>query len=1112
MLNFRFVLILLFALPSLQFFAQNSTVIPLKGSKMRAPIEVDPGQNSIGLSDLIPGNSYLVVAARAVQGQVVDLELAASKSTAASASKVEVLGAKNILRFTATAETVRFNLVAKTQQQVTTVPIFLSVSCETCTEASNGPKKPVAESLVNLQVQPNVPAQSLIKNTLIGGDCFSVSNITSKGNPLSRGTFSNGGTNIGIGSGMVMSTGNINILPGPNTNAGANGGFNTIGSDPNLSALVSGQLFDVNVIEFDFTPTANTVQFDFVFGSEEYCEYVGTEYLDVFGFFISGPGISGVQNLAILPGSGGLPVTTNNVNHISNSVYYVNNNLNLFECLFSPANHLQECELDGWTTPLTAIASVVPCSTYHIKLAIADVIDGLWDSSVFLRANSFNAGGTVAASPAYQQPSLGKAYEGCSNGAIRFARGNSDLSQPLTVNFTVSPASTATIGVDYAPLTSPVTIPAGQSEVLMPVNVFPDALLEGDENIKLLIDNSCQCQQAEVTYLIGDKPLFSAFVLPDTTICEGRSVSLFAGTNGGLEPLTYTWSTGDTSQQILVTPSMTTIYTVTITDDCGETATDEAQLEVIQTARDTVAVGICPGTSISIGGILYDQPGTVVDTLPGNFRCDSIVAYIIALLPQPTRAETISFCPGETVVVGGNAYTQSSTVVVSVPASVGCDTIVTYTLELLPEPTRSETIGFCPGETVTLGGNAYTAPGTVVVKEPASVGCDTIVTYTLELLQEPTRAETIRFCPGETVMLGGNAYTQPGTVVVSTPASVGCDTIVTYTLQYSTPAPSNVSINCPHPVSVVVGLGAGGGIATYANAIANSDCSCPGMDITQSSGLASGSSFPLGNSQVCYRAKDACGQTKTCCFNVTVSEEDPCDIKVIGCMKYELLTVTQDQSKKKTYRIRVTNNCAAELIYTAIQVPSGLVATFPVDNTTYTAPSGNDYLVRSPNFSPFYSVRYRATGTGIANGQSDILRYTLPALADVKYIHIMARLNVQQYFEAHINTFYCPVGVTPLDERSDEATITIAQDLASIFVFPNPAVDAINVDLSIWDGERVQLQVFNSQGQRVLFNTTTASMEAQQLSLPKGLADGLYFLEASTEAGEKDVVKFVVRH
>jgi hypothetical protein len=63
------------------------------------------------------------------------------------------------------------------------------------------------------------------------------------------------------------------------------------------------------------------VEFEYVFGSEEYCEDVGSEYNDVFGFFISGPGINGVKNLAVLPG-GTTPISVNSINHDVNTQYY----------------------------------------------------------------------------------------------------------------------------------------------------------------------------------------------------------------------------------------------------------------------------------------------------------------------------------------------------------------------------------------------------------------------------------------------------------------------------------------------------------------------------------------------------------------------------------------------------------------------------------------------------------------------------------------------------------------------------------------------------------------------------------------------------------------------
>lgn len=1159
----RFSLITAFTFAVLHLFSQNNPVLQLHGVQVRTPLELSNGENKLVLQDLSPGNTYKIRVARAAQGQPVTLEIAPSGFSAQPVTEGSVLSAgKNNLQFTASADRIEFFIKATAEQQVSSVPVFLSVICETCPDVAIAKENPMAESMANLQVQDNISAYDLITGTLIGGDCFTVENVTSNGNALARGTFSNGTSNIGIGSGMVMSTGRINSLPGPNVSGGISGVFAAVGFDADLAALVDGDLHDVNIIEFDFTPTANTVQFDFVFGSEEYCEWVGTEFNDVFGFFISGPGIPGVQNLAVIPGTGGVPVTTNNINHNTNSNFYVNNSINLFECGFLGTNGYLECELDGWTKPLTAIATVVPCSTYHIKMAIADVEDHQYDSAVFLRANSFNAGGVVSASPAYQDD-LMSAYEGCGQGFIRFARGNGDLSQALTIDFMVSGASTATAGVDYEALVSPVVIPAGQSEFLLPVNVFTDGIAEGQEDIILLIDNSCQCEQAEVQFVINDNLSFTASVY-DTTICEGYQAHLFVIIEDGVAPFTYEWNTGDTSEMLIVTPLISTLYTVTVTDACGLTATDDALVDVIPILRDTQDVSLCAGssiiingieytsstmvidttygstpcgeiinyiltfedpfqgadtisfcagTAIEIGGNLYTTDTTVVDTISTSAGCDSIVTYTLVQVAPSFGMETLLFCSGDAVEIGGNMYNIPGTVLDTLIAASGCDSIVTYTLDFLPNPMRSETVSLCPGDSVVIGGVTIKDPGSFLLYLPSALSCDTIVTYTITLLTKPTRAETIGFCPGETVTLGGNTYSQPGTVVVTAPATVGCDTIVTYTLQYRTPAPSTLSINCPNSISMNVSTGASEVVVGFADATASSDCVCPGLDVMHSGGQASGSSFPLGLSSVCYLAQDACGQTASCCFNISVEEEDPCDTKVIGCMKYELLTITSDQFKNKTYRIRVTNNCSNQLIYTAIQTPSGLVAMSPDNDAIYTAPSGNEYQIRNPNFSPFYSIRYRSIGGGIVNGGSDILRYTLPAQADVTYINITSRISLYQYYEAHLNTFYCPIGVTPAEERSEaEAGAGLIEGSESVVIFPNPTDGDINVDLSIWDGEMVQIQIFNSQGQRILVDQVFATTTAQHIDLPQRLSSGLYLLEVSTETGKKEVLKFAVGH
>ncbi|MBK7408805.1 MAG: choice-of-anchor L domain-containing protein [Saprospirales bacterium] len=253
------------------------------------------------------------------------------------------------------------------------------------------------------------------------------------------------------------------------------------------------------MLEFDFQPTVSQIEFRYVFASEEYCDYVNSTFNDVFGFFISGPGISGPYsnngiNIAVLPGfiGGGTPVSINNVNHITNSAYYVGNIPAGSSQLSNPncAGHpiavppaTLECQYDGFTKVLTAVANVIPCETYHIKLAVGDAGDNAFDSAVFLASNSFNAGGKAEVA-ATVPPLMGTvAYEGCNNGFFTFSRGSGDPTVPLVINYTIS--GTATSGVDYTPIPLSVTIPANQTFVQVPVNIIDDLIAEEQKPLSL---------------------------------------------------------------------------------------------------------------------------------------------------------------------------------------------------------------------------------------------------------------------------------------------------------------------------------------------------------------------------------------------------------------------------------------------------------------------------------------------------------------------------------------------------------------------------------------------------------------------------------------------------
>jgi hypothetical protein len=256
-------------------------------------------------------------------------------------------------------------------------------------------------SINTIQAQLIVGNNSLtptdyVQNYLLGSG-ITVTNIKFNGSTTAANTivdqigkFSNGTSSVGITNGIILSTGNCMVAQGPNNLSGASSApASPITGDPDLAMLTTNTVRNTATIEFDFVPIGQNLSFNFVFASEEYLEFVNSNYNDVFGFFISGPGITGpysgnAKNLAVLP-STNTPITINTINNVLNSDYYINNGTG------STPNVNFGTQFDGHTKILPATTTVQCGETYHIKLAIANVSDNAFDSAVFLEANSFKA-------------------------------------------------------------------------------------------------------------------------------------------------------------------------------------------------------------------------------------------------------------------------------------------------------------------------------------------------------------------------------------------------------------------------------------------------------------------------------------------------------------------------------------------------------------------------------------------------------------------------------------------------------------------------------------------------------------------------------------------------
>ncbi|MFT5858549.1 MAG: gliding motility-associated-like protein [Flavobacteriaceae bacterium] len=493
-------------------------------------------------------------------------------------------------------------------------------------------------------------APALVQNILLGSG-VTVSNISYNGAAVAIGSFDGTACNVGLASGIVMTTGTVQNTGdgphGPNNNGGSGLDTGTPGFGL-LANLIGGTpTYNAAILEFDFVPYSDTVSFNYVFGSEEYPEYVGSQFNDVFAFFISGPGIAGLQNIAKLPN--GTAVAINNVNAGANPGFFVNNGDGSSAPQNSSPNFIQ---YDGFTKVLTASSEVQCGQTYHLIIAIADVGDGILDSGIFLEANSLSSNTPVTLShqlsqQVFNDPNI--MAEGCVSTTVTLERGTNNIATPMTIPILIS--GTATEGVDYTNVPNSVTFPAGVSQVQFSLDAFQDGIIEGQESIIItlpILDPCGNPNPLELTIYIEDVQPVAVVLTGQTISCPGETITLTATPSGGSPPYTYLWSTGETTQTITVTPSVTTTYTVAVTDDClNETATDSYDVvipifaPIILTETPDITE-ICPYITATLDANASGGSGIYSYQWSSNFEPDLGTSASISVTPSTTTTYTVT--------------------------------------------------------------------------------------------------------------------------------------------------------------------------------------------------------------------------------------------------------------------------------------------------------------------------------------------------------------------------------------------------------------------------------------------------------------------------------------
>ncbi len=419
-------------------------------------------------------------------------------------------------------------------------------------------------------VAPFTP-ENLISNYFLG-EGVQVVSVKYEGAAAAVGYFNNAQSSIGINRGIVLTNGFVQSTgSGATTRYGIDAdGINTAHNDNknnpkdvDIDAIIKASGVPLSIVSHNlakytikFIPTADTLRFRYVFASEEYPTYICDKYNDIFGFFISGPGINGPyenngQNIALIPGTN-LPVTINNVNLGNSSkancpprfAKYYNDN--------SKSN--KQPVYDAFLKVFTAQAIVQPCQEYTIKLIVADVGDAGYDSGVFLEAKSFGTG-TIRVDR-ITAASDNNIIEGCTPGSIAFnLPKKAEKDTPLDVKILGS----AVNGVDYKLIATNFFIPKGDSSLKVTINAIQDKLFEGTESIGFDVQRDI-CNRDTFWFNIKDNTLNAVQrkTISDSTICQGQQINFDATISLAPPPNPYFSNSDSTLIKTLVSGSATT--------------------------------------------------------------------------------------------------------------------------------------------------------------------------------------------------------------------------------------------------------------------------------------------------------------------------------------------------------------------------------------------------------------------------------------------------------------------------------------------------------------------------------------------------------------------------
>ncbi|TAF31993.1 MAG: hypothetical protein EAZ57_10515, partial [Cytophagales bacterium] len=504
--------------------------------------------------------------------------------------------------------------------------------------------------------------------------------------------------------GIILTTGRANDAPRiVSDNASFTSG-GTVGH-PLMDSLAESITRDGCFIKFEVIPAGDTIRFNYTFGSEEYPEFVGAGFNDVFGFFISGPNPSGGsyvnRNLAVLPASavpGGI-VSIDNVNATTNSDYFYTN------ALAGPVRG-RNIVYDGLTRCLVAIAHVIPCERYTIWLRIADAGDASFDSGVFVEKVSSSTIDISTNVDMVWDAGYTESGGACTPPTFTLSRGGG-TSVPETYNFTYGGSAVTNAVVNPALFPTTTTLDIGVSDFAFDIApiIYPNIDANGD-TLRIYVYDRCNVEPFDSTDVIFSPPLrlgsTPEAIMDTVRICAGDTARIYSKRTYPF----YTWHNGETDSLFTFTsliPGTDTLVWLEVRN--------AADRSVACMSRDSMVIRVVPKTIFDLGDTVRrcEGDGPVVlnaghpSHIPGVIQYEWFTLNTVSGVLTPTggtaSTENVLFSPGTDSV--RRFYVVEVTDTLSKCVAYDTTAVVFHVKPISTLTISDADSSICQGETVT---------------------------------------------------------------------------------------------------------------------------------------------------------------------------------------------------------------------------------------------------------------------------------------------------------------------------------------------------------------------------------------------------------------------------